>query len=75
MGDLGVIDTFVATFSSYIDSGFGLLGPDVAYLTIFLVTIDIVLAGLFWAMGTGHQYHRYVREKGAVCRRLCADPE
>ena len=51
MEDLGVIDQFVATFSSYIDSGFGLLGPDVAYLTTFLVTIDIVLAGLFWAMG------------------------
>lgn len=51
MDDLGVIDQFVATFSSYIDSGFGLLGPDVAYLTTFLVTIDIVLAGLFWAMG------------------------
>ncbi len=51
MDDLGVIDQFVATFSSYIDSGFGLLGPDVAYLTTFLVTIDVVLAGLFWAMG------------------------
>ena len=51
MDDLGVIDQFVATFSSYIDSGFGLLGPDVAYLTTFLVTIDVILAGLFWAMG------------------------
>lgn len=51
MDDLGVIDQFVATFSAYIDSGFGLLGPDIAYLTTFLVTVDIVLAGLFWAMG------------------------
>ncbi|MEL7546111.1 MAG: P-type conjugative transfer protein TrbL [Pseudomonadota bacterium] len=51
MDDLGVIDRFVETFSTYIDSGFGLLGPDVAYLTIILVSIDIVLAGLFWAMG------------------------
>lgn len=51
MDDLSVIDQFVATFSAYIDSGFGLLGPDVAYLTTFLVTIDIVLAGLLWAMG------------------------
>ncbi len=51
MDDLGIIDTFVATFSAYIDSGFGLLGPDIAYLTVFLVSIDIILAGLFWAMG------------------------
>ena len=52
MGDLGVIDRFLATFSAYIDSGFGLLAPDVAYLTVFIVTIDIVLAGLFWALGS-----------------------
>ncbi|MEM7569916.1 MAG: P-type conjugative transfer protein TrbL [Pseudomonadota bacterium] len=51
MDDLGIIDGFLATFSSYIDSGFGLLAPDVAYLTAFLVGIDIVLAGVFWAMG------------------------
>lgn len=51
MDDLGVIDRFVATFTAYIDSGFGLLAPDVAYLTTFVVTIDIVLAGLFWALG------------------------
>ncbi len=53
MDDLSVIDTFLATFSTYIDSGFGLLGPDVAYLTTFLVTLDITLAGLFWAWGGG----------------------
>ncbi len=51
MDDLGVIDQFVATFSTYIDSGFGLLAPDVAFLTSFLIAIDITLAGLFWAMG------------------------
>ena len=51
MDDLGVIDRFVATFSTYIDSGFGLLAPDVAFLTSFLIAIDITLAGLFWAMG------------------------
>ncbi len=51
MEDLGVIDQFVATFSSYIDSGFGLLQPDVAFLTSALIAIDITLAGLFWAMG------------------------
>ncbi|MEO8455588.1 MAG: P-type conjugative transfer protein TrbL [Sphingomicrobium sp.] len=51
MNDLGVIDRFLAAFIQYIDSGFGLLGGDVAFLTTVLVGIDITLAGLFWAMG------------------------
>ena len=51
MNDLGVIDQFLAAFIQYIDSGFGLLGGDVAFLTTVLVGIDITLAGLFWAMG------------------------
>ena len=51
MEDLGIIDEFVGTFSLFIDSGFGLLAPDVAFLTTVLITIDITLAGLFWAMG------------------------
>ena len=50
MNDLSVIDNFLATFSLYIDSGFGLLSGDVAYLTTILIAIDITLAGLFWAM-------------------------
>lgn len=51
MGDLNVIDRFMAAFVQYIDSGFGLLRGDVAFLTTTLVGIDITLAGLFWAMG------------------------
>jgi type IV secretion system protein TrbL len=51
MQDLSVIDGFLADFIQYIDSGFGLLGPDVAFLTTVLIGIDITLAGLFWAMG------------------------
>lgn len=51
MDDLNVIDRFLAAFIQYIDSGFGLLGGDVAFLTTVLVGIDITLAGLFWAMG------------------------
>jgi len=50
MNDLNVIDRFLAAFIRYIDSGFGLLGGDVAFLTSTLVAIDITLAGLFWAM-------------------------
>jgi type IV secretion system protein TrbL len=51
MNDLGVIDRFLSVFSQYIDSGFGLLGPEVAFLSATLIVIDITLAGLFWAMG------------------------
>jgi type IV secretion system protein TrbL len=51
MDDLSVIDRFTNVFSRYIDSGFGLLGHEVAFLTSTLVAIDITLAGLFWALG------------------------
>ena len=51
MHDLNVIDRFMQAFIRYIDSGFGLLGPDVHFLTATLIAIDITLAGLFWAMG------------------------
>jgi type IV secretion system protein TrbL len=51
MDDLSVIDRFLADFVRYIDSGFGLLGGDVSFLTATLIGIDITLAGLFWAMG------------------------
>ncbi|MEH6487898.1 P-type conjugative transfer protein TrbL [Hyphomonas oceanitis] len=51
MEDLNVIDQFVATFSLYIDGGFGLVQGDVAWLTSVLIAIDVTLAGLFWAMG------------------------
>jgi type IV secretion system protein TrbL len=49
--DLNVIDQFMDSFVRYIDSGFGLLGPDVGFLTTILIGIDITLAGLFWALG------------------------
>ncbi len=51
MDDLSIIDRFLNVFSRYIDSGFGLLGGEVAFLTATLVVIDMTLAGLFWAMG------------------------
>ena len=51
MDDLNVIDQFMEAFASYIDSGFGLLGGDVGFLTTILIGIDITLAGLFWALG------------------------
>ena len=51
MNNTGVIDRFLDTFTTYIDSGFGLLGGEVAFLTATLIVIDITLAGLFWAWG------------------------
>jgi type IV secretion system protein TrbL len=51
MNNVGVIDTFLNTFTTYIDSGFGLIRGDVTYLSSTLIVIDITLAGLFWAWG------------------------
>ncbi|MGR4870338.1 P-type conjugative transfer protein TrbL [Variovorax sp. LARHSF232] len=50
MDDVAIIDRFLDVFSRYIDSGFGLLRGEVAFLTATLVVIDMTLAGLFWAM-------------------------
>ena len=47
----GVIDRFLEVFTSYIDSGFGLLGGEVAFIASTLIVIDITLAALFWAWG------------------------
>ncbi|MBN9147927.1 MULTISPECIES: P-type conjugative transfer protein TrbL [unclassified Nitrobacter] len=54
MDNLSVIDRFTDTFSQYIDSGFGLLGGEIAFLSATLIVIDISLAGLFWAFAAGH---------------------
>jgi type IV secretion system protein TrbL len=45
----GVIDRFTDVFTRYIDSGFGLLGGEVAFLASTLIVIDVTIAGLFWA--------------------------
>ena len=50
MNDVSVIDRFLDVFSRYIDSGFGLLQGEVAFLTATLIVIDMTLAGLLWAM-------------------------
>jgi len=51
MGGAGVIDTFLGTFTRYIDSGFGLLGGEVAFIATTLIVIDVTLAALFWSWG------------------------
>lgn len=50
MNDVTIIDRFLDTFSRYIDSGFGLLQGEVAFLTATLIVIDMTIAGLYWAM-------------------------
>lgn len=51
MNNVGVIDTFLNTFTTYIDSGFGLVKGNVLSLSSTLIVLDITLAGLFWAWG------------------------
>lgn len=51
MGGTGVIDQFLAVFTRYIDSGFGLLSGEVAFIATTLIVIDVTLAALFWSMG------------------------
>lgn len=63
MDDVGVINRFLDTFNTYIDSGFGLLGGEIAFLTTTLIVIDITLAGLFWAWGADEDVmHRLVKK-------------
>lgn len=50
MTDLNIIDSFLATFIAYIDSGFGLLRGDLVSLTSLLIAIDVTIAALFWVL-------------------------
>jgi type IV secretion system protein TrbL len=49
MGGTGVIDRFLEVFTRYIDTGFGLLNGEVAFLATTLAAIDITLAAIFWS--------------------------
>lgn len=51
MGGTGIVDRFLDIFSRYIDSGFGLLGGEVAFIATTLIVIDVTLAALFWSWG------------------------
>ncbi len=51
MGNTGVIDQFLGVFTSYIDSGFGLLSGEVGFIATTLIVIDVTLAALFWSWG------------------------
>jgi type IV secretion system protein TrbL len=62
MNNLDVIDQFTDVFSRYIDSGFGLLRGEVAFLTATLVVIDMTLAGLFWATDNDEVIARLIKK-------------
>ncbi len=51
MEGTGAIDRFLDVFTRYIDSGFGLVQGEVAWLASTLIVIDVTLAALFWAWG------------------------
>jgi len=51
VSDTGIVDTFLDTFTTYIDSGFGLLGGEIGFLSSTLIAIDVTIAGVFWAWG------------------------
>ena len=63
MNDTGVIDGFLDVFVRYIDSGFGLIGGEVSFLSSTLVAIDVTLAALLWSWGPGEDViQRLVRK-------------
>lgn len=53
MNNTGVIDHFLEVFTRYIDSGFGLVHGDVAFVATTLIVIDVTLAALFWTFDGG----------------------
>ena len=75
MGGTGVIDNFLGVFTSYIDSGFGLLGGEVAFIATTLIVIDVVLAELFWSWGADDDLAAEVaRYKAAQLEEVEAEP-
>ncbi|GFE97591.1 hypothetical protein DmGdi_26640 [Gluconobacter sp. Gdi] len=68
--DVGVIDTFLNTFTTTIDSGFGLLKGNVVSLAGSLSVLDIALAGLFWAWAADEDIIQRLVKKTTVYRVL-----
>ncbi|MEA2755855.1 MAG: type secretion system protein TrbL [Aliidongia sp.] len=62
MNGVAIIDQFLNVFTTYIDSGFGLLKPEIAFLSATLIVIDMTLAGLFWALGGEEVLIRLVKK-------------
>jgi type IV secretion system protein TrbL len=48
--DPTIIDNFLVDYSEAINNGFGLIDGDVRFLASVMITISLVMAGLFWAL-------------------------
>lgn len=48
--DPTIIDNFLVDYSEAINSGFGFIDGDVKFLASVMITISLVMAGLFWAL-------------------------
>ncbi|MCF3948052.1 P-type conjugative transfer protein TrbL [Acidiphilium iwatense] len=57
-----IIDHFLNVFSQYINSGFGLISPDVGFLVVVLIGIDATLAGLAWALGEDNVIQAFAKK-------------
>ncbi|MFA5965239.1 MAG: P-type conjugative transfer protein TrbL [Sphingomonas sp.] len=55
MKGTGVIDRFLEVFTRYIDTGFGLIHGEIAFVATTLIVIDVTLAALFWVWGEGDE--------------------
>jgi type IV secretion system protein TrbL len=63
MNGTSVIDGFFTKYDAAINSGFGLLGGEVAFLATTLVTIDVIIAALFWALGNSEEVIAHLIKK------------
>ena len=70
MGGTGVIDRFLEVFTRYIDSGFGLLSGEVAFLATTLAAIDITLAAIFWSWAADEDIIARLRQEDLVRWRV-----
>ena len=57
-----IIDHFLDVFSQYINSGFGLISPDVGFLVVILIGIDATLAGFAWALGEDNVIQAFAKK-------------
>ena len=70
MGGTGVIDSFLAVFTQYIDSGFGLLGGEVAFIATTLIVDRHDAGRALLVLGRRRGHHRAPRQEDALRRRL-----
>ena len=60
--DFNVVDRFLVEFSNAIDTAFGLISPDVSWLTGTLLTISVVMFGITWALRADNMTPQAIRK-------------